>query len=58
MFKIHPIAQIVLVFAVLLLMTYVGRAAADDIKVCTNNTSYPPKIVVVCKTCQCPAGYY
>ena len=31
---------------------------ADDVKVCTDRSTYPPKVVVVCNTCQCPPGYY
>lgn len=42
----------------LLAMGFGMEAMANDAKVCTKNTTYPPKIVVVCKTCQCPGGYY
>jgi hypothetical protein len=58
MSKLHPIAQVGLVFAVLLLMAYIPVCDADDVKVCTDRSSYPTKVVVVCSTCQCPAGYY
>ena len=35
-----------------------GPVMADDVKVCTDRSSYPTKVVVVCSTCQCPPGYY
>ena len=35
-----------------------AQAQEDDFRVCTDRRSYPPKVVIVCKGCQCPAGYH
>ena len=30
----------------------------EQVRYCYDRSSFPTKVVIVCKTCQCPAGYY
>jgi hypothetical protein len=49
-----------IMFGAALMFGYAWKATAqdDEIKVCTDRTTYPPVIVIVAKGTQCPAGYY
>ena len=43
---------------VLLGMVSKTEAQEEDVRYCYDRSSYPTKVVVVCGSCQCPAGYY
>lgn len=58
--KNETVGNVVLAALLALMVTiFVTDAhAQDDVRVCSNKTTYPEKIVIVCGSCQCPAGYY
>ena len=39
-------------------MAWQEVSAQEDFRVCTDQRTYPPKVVIVCGDCQCPPGYY